>query len=360
MRLCLFHSESSIREFIQLANAHESQSLARLSRMKCGGEYPKGMDVVFPAVSDSLGEALHFLRMSGVFYCRCEFTEPWSLDLPPMNQCLMLHVVMSGQCWLEVEGTSRLLKQGELALVPHGAGHLMSSAPGLPGAKLFDTRRELLSERYELLRLGGGGAPSNVVCGVFQFDHPAAQHLAALLPKAIAVGTSNTSRADWIPTVLRALAAEAGELRPGGETVITRLADILVIHAIRSWIEEDPAAQIGWLGALRDRQIGRVVSMIHRDPARAWTLDSLAGEAAMSRSAFAARFSELVGEPAMRYVTRWRMQTALTWLREQDAPVGDLSHRLGYESEAAFSRAFKRYIGVSPGSVRRERELLSA
>jgi AraC-like DNA-binding protein len=129
-----------------------------------------------------------------------------------------------------------------------------------------------------------------------------------------------------------------------------------VIHAIRSWIAQDPAAQTGWLGALQDKQIGRIISVIHREPARTWTLESLAAEAAMSRSAFAARFTQLVGEPAMRYVTRWRMHMALTWLKENDTPVAELSQRLGYESEAAFSRAFKRYVGVSPGAARRSRD----
>jgi AraC-like DNA-binding protein len=126
-----------------------------------------------------------------------------------------------------------------------------------------------------------------------------------------------------------------------------------VIQAIRSWIARDPAARTGWLGALQDRQIGRAISLIHRDPARDWTLASLAAEVAMSRSAFAARFTELVGEPAMHYVTRWRMHVALTWLKEDNAPIAELAGRLGYQSEAAFSRVFKRFIGVSPGAARR-------
>jgi AraC-like DNA-binding protein len=135
--------------------------------------------------------------------------------------------------------------------------------------------------------------------------------------------------------------------------VITRLGDILVIQAIRSWIESDPAAQTGWLGALQDRQIGRAITLIHRDPARVWTVESLADELAMSRSAFAARFTELVGEPVMRYVARWRMHLALSALKEEGATVGELADRLGYRSEAAFSRAFKRIIGISPGAARR-------
>jgi len=152
---------------------------------------------------------------------------------------------------------------------------------------------------------------------------------------------------------LRFMAAEARELRPGGETVITRLADILVIQAIRSWIARDPAAQTGWLGALRDQQIGRAIALVHRDPARNWTVASLAMAVGMSRSAFAARFSQLVGEPAVRYVTRWKMHAALMWLKEENAALSEIASRLGYESEAAFSRAFKRVVGISPGAARR-------
>jgi AraC-like DNA-binding protein len=308
-------------------------------------------------VADPLGEALHFLRMSGIFYCRSEFTSPWALALPPMKNFMMLHVITSGRCWLEIEGAeNRLLQPGDLALVPHCDGHQLSSEPGMVGAKLFETPREQVSERYEILRLGGGGEAATVVCGVFQFDHPAARHLVTLLPRIIAVEAWNSPNMDWIQSTVRAIGSEARELRPGGETIITRLADVLVIHAIRSWIARDPAAQTGWLGALQDKQLGRVISSIHRDPARAWTLESLAAEAMMSRSAFAARFTELVGEPAMHYVTRWRMHTALTWLKEDDAPVADLSRRLGYESEAAFSRAFQRYAGISPGAARRSRD----
>lgn len=332
--------------------AHSSKEL------DCGflDGHTRNMDVALPQVADPLGEALHFLRMSGTFYSRCEFTAPFALSLPPMKGFLMSHVLTSGRCYLEVDGVpNRLLQPGDLALVPHGEGHQLASDLGLTGEKLFEIPHEQVSERYEILRLGGGGARTTVVCGVFQFDHPAAQHLVSLLPKVIMVEPWNAPHADWIHSMLRALASEARELRPGGETVITRLADILVIHAIRSWIAQDPAAQTGWLGALQDKQIGRIISLIHRDPARPWTLESLAASAAMSRSAFAARFTELVGEPAMHYVTRWRMHAALALLKENNTSVSEVSHRLGYESEAAFSRAFKRYIGLSPGVARRNR-----
>ena len=307
-----------------------------------------GMAVSLPPVADPLGEALHFLRMSGIFYCRSEFSAPWALELPPMESFLMLHVVTSGECWLEVEGEARLLNCGDLALVPHGLGHVLASGAGLRGEKLFELHREQVSDRYETLRLGGGGAASTMICGAFQFEHPAAYQLMRLLPRMIIVDALD---ADWIQGTVSLLASEAQELRPGGETIITRLADVLVIYAIRSWMTS--GADVGWIRALRDPQIGRVIVLIHREPARDWSLELLADEAAMSRSAFAARFTELVGEPAMQYVTRWRMHTALSRLRADDGTVGDVARGLGYESEAAFSRAFKRFMGVSPGMARR-------
>jgi AraC-like DNA-binding protein len=305
---------------------------------------------------DPLGEALHFLRMSGTFYCRSEFTAPWGLALPPMKASMMFHVVTAGECWLEVEGAERkLLRPGDLALVPHGEGHQLVSEHGVATAKLFELPRELIGDRYEILRHGGSGPPTTMICGAVTFDHPSAHHLIRLLPKVINIDAWSSPEMEWIQSTLRFIAAEARQVRAGGETVITRLADILVIQAIRSWIARDAAAQTGWLGALQDKQIGRAIALIHRDPSREWTLASLAAQLGMSRSAFAARFTQLVGEPAMHYVARWKMHAAMMWLKEDDAPLSVLASRLGYESEAAFSRAFKRFNGLSPGAVRRNR-----
>lgn len=303
---------------------------------------------------EPLGEALHSLRMDGIFYCASEFTAPFGLALPPMRRCLMFHFVTSGRCRLEVKGCEPIeLRPGDLALVPHGEGHKLRSARGVPAAKLFDLHREQVSERYEILRHGGGGAPTHVVCGAVRFDHPTAVHLTSLLPRVISSPAGTSPQTEWIHGTLRFMAAEARAMAPGGETVMTRLADILVIQAIRMWIANDPAARSGWLGALQDRHIGRAMALIHRDPARNWTLASLAAEAAISRSALAARFTERVGEPVMQYLTRWRMHLAVARLRESDIGVGELAGALGYGSEAAFSRAFKRILGLTPGAVRK-------
>ena len=312
---------------------------------------------------DPLGEALHVLRMSGTFYCRSELTAPWGLDLPAEPGSMWFHVVSSGRCWLEIDGEEPLLLQpGDFALVPHGQGHQLVSDPGALTPRVDQLDYDYASDRYAILRYGGDGAGTSIVCGTVRFGHPAARNLVALLPRTIVVEGAPGSlspEADWMHSTLRLIAAEGRELRPGGEAVITRLSDILVIQAIRSWIAGDPAGQTGWLGALQDPRIGLALSLIHRDPALPWSVASLARETAMSRSAFAARFTELVGEPVMKYVTRWRMQVALDLLQSDDAPLSALATRLGYESEAAFSRAFKRTIGISPGAARRS-ELVPA
>ena len=306
-----------------------------------------------PASADPLGAALHSLRMSGTFYCRSEFTAPWGFEVPPMPGCVWFHVITSGECRLEIEGAEPcLLRTGDLALIPHGEGHRVRSDPAASAPSVYDLPREAVSDRYEVLRHGGGGTPAGMVCGAVALDHPAADRLVELLPKVIHHAAADSLEQDWTQSTLRLMAVEARTLRPGAETMVTRLSDILVIQAIRSWLETDPASRAGWLGALHDPQIGRAIALIHADPAREWTVEALAGELAMSRSAFAARFSALVGEPAMAYVTRLRMQLAAAWLRDDRATVADVAGRLSYRSEAAFSRAFKRVTGSTPGVVR--------
>lgn len=303
---------------------------------------------------DPLGEALHILRMSGLYYSRSELTAPWGAAVPPLPDSLIFHVVTEGSCWLLVpdEAPQRLMP-GEFALVPHGVGYQVLSEVGVTAVDLFDLPLEAVTERYEILRYGGGGAPTTLICGSVRFEHPAAQHLVKLLPPLIHLKSWETPHAEWMQSTLRLMAQEARELRPGGETIVTRLADILVIQALRTWMANAPQAQQGWLGALQDPQIGAALVLMQREPAHSWTVASLAQTVAMSRSAFAARFKELVGESPLQYLTSWRMQLAHSWLQSEDLPLAELAERLGYRSEAAFSRAFKREMGSSPGAMRR-------
>jgi AraC-like DNA-binding protein len=265
----------------------------------------------------------------------------------------MFHVVTGGRCWLQVGGEEpRLLQQGSLALVPHGQGHCIRGSPEGTAVPLFDIPVEKVSDRYEVMRHGGAGELTHLTCGVVRFDHVTGRQLIAMLPRVLQIDTWNDDEDSWLQSTLRFIAREAREPRPGGETVITHLADILIIQAIRAWIDSVPESQRGWLAALRDRQVGRALAAIHREPEKDWSVASLAKHVGMSRSGFSARFTNLVGESAKRYVTRWRMQLARVRLQESSDSLAVLADRFGYQSEAAFSRAFKREFGVSPGSQR--------
>ncbi len=295
---------------------------------------------------DPLGAALHFMRMSGAFYCRSELTAPWGLSMPAMEGCLWFHAVLSGSCVLEGRGLRRTaLSAGDFVLIADGRGHVACTDRGVAAPDVTELPQQMEGERFALLRYGGGGAPSTIICGLVRFDHPAAHDLVEMMPRLLHLPPN-----ERMSGTLALIAAEAKQLQPGGETVVTRLADVLVIQALRCWLAQPEAPSTGWLAALRDAQLGRALAQLHREPQKDWSVASLARASAMSRSAFAERFHALVGEPPMKYLARHRMRTAASLLREGGRTVSELAPQFGYRSEAAFSRAFKRVSGSSPGS----------
>ncbi|SDF67016.1 AraC-type DNA-binding protein [Blastococcus aurantiacus] len=300
---------------------------------------------------DPLGGVLGDLRMRGTFYSRADGTAPWGVEMPALDACMTFHVITEGSCLLEVDGEVHALSAGDLALVPHGRGHLLRSGPGAAITGRADLLpQDYLAEHYSVLRLDGGGAATQLVCGVLQPERPGAAHLLDLLPPVLLIDAGNAARGGWLSVLLGMITDEVRHDRPGAEAVVTRLADVVVIQAIRGWLETG-ATGPGWLRALRDPQVGRAVALVHRDPGAPWTLERLARESRMSRSTFAARFTELAGEPALRYVTRWRMHLATVELG-RGARVGEVARRLGYDSEAAFSRAYRRVTGIPPVAAR--------
>jgi len=303
---------------------------------------------IFDPPIPPLGEALRCVEVSGVFYCPSEMSEPWGVELPPMDDCVWFHAVIEGSCTLEVDGERQEIRVGDLVVIPHGAGHRAWGAEEAPTPSVFDLPHDHVNEQYAVLRHGGGGAMTRLVCGGVRLHHPAARQLIDALPAVIRTEAAGSPRSDWIWSTLDLMAEETQHVRPGGEAVVSRLCDIVVIQAIRSWMDRDPAARVGWLGALRDPQIGAAIAAIHADPSSDWTVASLAAEVAMSRSAFAARFTELVGESAMKYVARWRMAVAAELLADGGSTVASAAAAVGYESEAAFSRAFTRVTGANP------------
>lgn len=305
---------------------------------------------------DPLGAALHRVRLEGTFYCRSELSAPWGLTMPPMDGCLWFHAVTRGRFTLEGRGIGRReLGAGDFALVPHGRGHVLRTDRRVAVPVVTDLAHELVGERYARLRHGLGGERTTLVCGIVRVDHSSSLDLFASLPPVIHLASDQLGPSEWIESTLRLMAREAEALRPGGETVITRLADVLVIQAIRTWLDSDEPTGPGLLAAARDERIGRAIGLVHGESEVDWSLDSLAAEVGMSRSGFAARFSELVGETPIRYLTRHRMRVAAELLRAGSHTSSQLAGRFGYSSEAAFHRAFKRWVGATPGSLKPER-----
>ena len=189
--------------------------------------------------ADPLGEALQFLRLTGLFYCQSALTSPWGLLMPAMPGCLWFHAVTEGACQLDAKPAGAVtLSRGHFAIVPHGHGHVLRSGPAVSTPDVRDVPQDMVNDRYARVRYGGGGAPTALVCGVVRLDQPAAQHLIRLLPPVICTdGSSGTRHAEWMTSTLQLIATEAEQLRPGSEAVITRLADLLVIQAIRAWVD---------------------------------------------------------------------------------------------------------------------------
>ena len=314
-----------------------------------------------PTIHDPLAEALHYLRMDGMFYCKSELTVPWGVLLPPMPDSLWFHVITAGECVLiDSQDRHHRLRRGDVVVLPHGAGHRAAEPADAPAPLVFDLPHDYISRQYAVLRHGGPtrGTESaahertDLICGVVQFDHPAARSLIEMLPEIIHIDAAQAASWHWFPSLLALMSHETQSARAGGEAVVTRLCDILVIQAIRWWVDHDPSAHTGWLGALRDPAIGEAIAAIHRDPAADWTVQLLAEQVALSRSAFSARFTELVGESPMNYVTKWRMYVAIDLLRHQQLPIAQVASQTGYQSEASFSRAYKRVMGYPPSAAR--------
>lgn len=304
---------------------------------------------------DPYARWLHSLRLTGLFYCQSLLSAPWALRLPAQSGCASFHLAHGEPFWVDFEdGKVERVEPGEFVLVTQSTGHSMRGdarrrARSVP---IDDVPCERLSERYRILRHGGGGPVSELLCGVVQFEHPLAQGLIAPLPRILRVRARGRADESWLRATIKLIGEEARELAPGADTLVSRLIDALAIRAIRGFIEGNTLAGEGWLAALADHQVGRALAAMHGAPSRGWSVAELARIAGMSRAGFAARFHALAGEPPMLHLTRWRMQLAHLWLREEPLTIAEIAERLGYTSQASFSRTFRRIVGSSPGTVR--------
>ena len=300
---------------------------------------------------DPLTEVLHDLRLRDSYYCRSQLSAPWGLRMPKWDGA-SFHFVAQGTCFLRAGEATTRLEAGDLVLLPHGRGHDLADSRDTPADPVESLPHEKVGESASILRHGGGGDSALLICGGVQFEpHP----LVELLPDVLFVGAHDSGSQEWVELTLRIMAGEALEPGPGSETVLTRLSDILVVGAVRTWIRNGAESRSGWLGALRDAQIGRALALMHKNAESPWSVASLASEVHMSRASFAERFTQLVGVPPMQYLTQRRMHLASVWIRDEKMSVGEVAQRLGYGSDASFSRAFKRTLGMPPGALRSAR-----
>lgn len=303
---------------------------------------------------DVLTEALGQFGMTGVFYCVSELTAPWGIDMPPMPGTVLFHLVATGDAVLDVAGEHVAMGPGDIALVPHGAGHLACSEASAPRTPLFDIPRLEQTDRFERIRIDGGGRPTTLVCGALEFTDLAVGRLMASLPPVLLAGSGE--RGDWLRSTIALMAEEAHAPLAGSSVVTTRLADVLVVHAVRAWLRAS-APERGWVAAVRDPHLGRAIAAFQAAPEHPWDLPGLAAVAGMSRSAFAAHFTAVLGETPMAYVASWRMDLAAQLVEAGELSLAGVAARVGYRSEAAFNRAFRRAHGCTPGAWRRRSPL---
>jgi AraC-like DNA-binding protein len=301
---------------------------------------------------DPLEDVFAALRVKHAVHARIEADGPWGISFA-CGETARFGLVLDGRVWLRAEGVEppRLLQAGDCYVLVQGRHYVLSDELGRATRSCLEVVKSRIGGVVEI---GSGGARATVITGWFTFDEPGARPLMELMP-ALLVTHLDMDRTRALAAMLGLLEMETAGGGLGSAGVVSRLADILLMQAIRAHAQagEEEGSAGGWLGALTERRIGAALRALHREPARDWTLEQLANMAGMSRSAFASRFRQKVGESPLAYLARWRLLRAATLLRQGDRTQGEIAALIGYESEAAFSKAFKRAMGVAPGAWRR-------
>ena len=320
---------------------------------------------------DVLSDVLNAVRLTGaIFFERRHLHAPWvgesphsaaiaSMVMPEAGHVISFHAILSGSCWAALADsadTSTQFNAGDIVLYPMGDANVLSSAPGMRGTPDLEQYARPKHRPLPIVTHRDSEAAEycHLVCGYFGCDARPFNPLLSALPRLLHLPGA-AERSDWIGHFIRVAVEESNAKRPGGEAVLERLSEMMFVDVVRRHLETLPAEQTGWLAGLRDRFVGRALGLLHERPSHHWTIDALGDAVGLSRSALHQRFAELVGQPPMQYLAQWRMQVASRLLLESTMNVASIALETGYDSEAAFSRAFKRRVGVPPATWRRQR-----
>jgi AraC-like DNA-binding protein len=316
---------------------------------------------------DALSDVLRVAHLTGGVFLHADFTAPWCMAarvapehcapaLGPASHMILYHYVVEGELHIRVggeDGEDILLRAGDVVLLPRNDLHLVGSDLNLPSVAGSDIIQPPEDGGLFTIHHGGGGKRTRMICGYLGCDSAEDNPVISTLPSLLKLDAEQGGAAEWIRSTFQYAADEVAAGRPGSETVLAKLSELLFVEAVRRYAEGLPQGQTGWLAGLRDPHVARALALLHRDIARPWSVDDLSREVGLSRSALADRFIGLIGMPPMHYVASWRMQVATQKLRSTNASLAQIADLVGYGSEAAFSRAFKKAFGAAPATWRR-------
>jgi AraC-like DNA-binding protein len=318
---------------------------------------------------DALSDVLRVAQLTGGVFLHADFFAPWCLSarvppeqcqpaLGPATHMILFHYIVDGVLRIRVEGEDDLtIKTGEAILLPRNDPHLMGSDLSLSPVSGRDLIHPPQNGGLASMHNGGEGERTRMVCGFLGCSSAVGNPLISTLPSLLKLNVEKPGAAEWIRSTFQYAAEEISAGRPGSETVLAKLSELLFVEAVRRYAETLPEGQTGWLAGLREPHVARALALLHRDIARQWTVDELCREIGLSRSALADRFIRLLGMPPMQYLANWRMQVAMQRLRDTNGSIAQIAESVGYESEAAFSRAFKKTTDVAPATWRRKNDL---
>lgn len=317
---------------------------------------------------DALSDVLRVVQLTGAVFLDGTFSAPWCVIghadsalcsgyLPPSERVISFHLVTEGSCWVMLPhdraGAFRV-DAGDVIVLPQGETHVLGSSPDLSPVPAAPLLAQVATAPGEVMTLayGGDGAVTRIVCGFLAAQDIWRNPLLSALPRMFKVGMRGSNRS-WLESSLRFATEQAASTHAGSATVLAKLSELVFVEAVRCYVDSMPDDGKGWLAGLRDRFVARALALMHARPAHPWTVEDLAQKVGMSRSGFAQRFANLLGVPPMQYLTQWRLRLAAQQLRLAERPLVSVAEDVGYESEAAFNRAFKREFGIPPATWRR-------